>query len=390
MIYNSIRSLCKLLLLLSIIFLIRPSTLQAQSDDTNGRYKSISIRALSGAHIYSGQGLVDKVSYGYGALDVRFAWHPSKLNRWSEDTGYASYGIGYYTANIGDPQVFGNPHALYGFANFFLSKPDRRNVLELSPALGLTYNLEPFNEETNPLNDAIGARMAVYFNVNFGGAYTLNREVDLLYGIDFTHYSNGRSYTPNYGLNLFGLNLGMRYHFNQDQKALDNDPYTTKVVRSRFLRPEKPKALPSDFKHSVDIYAAIGTVQNDADRGTENRYGTFSGVIDYRRYFNRMHGLSLGVDFFHDGSLVENYPDSSDHNLIAVHGGYDFMFWNFDIRIQAGTYLTDDRGKGSIFFRPALQYAISKSLFAQVGLKTRKGFPADWVEFGIGWKPFKW
>lgn len=365
------------------------NTVQGQ-DDQNQRFKSISIKGMSGGHLYSGQDLSDKVSYGYGALDVRFAWHPSKTNQWTQETGFASYGIGYFTSSIGDPQVFGNPHALYGFVNFFLSRPHRRNVLEISPALGLTYNLEPFDEQNNPLNDAIGARMAVYFNVNFGGAYKLNREIDLLYGVDFTHFSNGRTYTPNYGLNLFGFNLGMRYHFNQRQQDLDKDPYTTRVVSSRFLRPERPATEKNAFNNSLDIYLAAGTVQNYIDQGTDLRYGTFTGVVDYRRYFNRMHGLTLGMDLFYDNSLAESYPDSKDRYLVGVHAGYDFMFWRFNIRVQLGTYLTDDRMKDNLFIRPALHYKISRSFFAQVGLKTRNGAGADWIEFGLGWKPFKW
>lgn len=357
---------------------------------SEGRFKSISIKALSGAHLYSGTDLNEKINYGYEALDIRFAWQPSADNTWTRETGFASYGIGFYSASIGDPQVFGNPNALYGFANFFLSKPYRRNILEISPALGLTYNLEPFNEESNPLNDAIGARMAVYFNVHFGGAYTLNREIDLLYGLDFTHYSNGRTYTPNYGLNLLGLNLGMRYHFNQLQKDLDNDPYTTNVFPARFSRPERQPTEKNDFSHSVDIYAAFGTVQNYIDQGTDLRYGTFSGVLDYRRYFNKMHGLTLGGDLFYDNSLAESYPDSSDRFLIGVHAGYDFMFWKFNIRVQLGTYLTDNRMKDDLFIRPALSYKLSESFYAQLGLKTRNGAGADWIEVGIGWKPFKW
>jgi hypothetical protein len=377
----------KNLVLIAVITLMM-STLYAQNDE--GRFKSISVKALSGAHIYSGETLSDKVSYGYSAMDVRFAWHPSKDNLWTRDTGFSSYGFGFYTANVGDPQVFGNPTALYGFVNFFLSKPDRRNVFEISPALGLTYHLQPYNAETNPTQDALGARGAVYFNLNFGAAYKLTRELDILYGIDFTHYSNGRSFTPNYGLNLFGFNAGMRYHFNQEQRKLDPDPYTTNVLPARFNRPERRASEENDFGNSIDLYAALGTVQNNEDAGTSLRYGTFSGVIDYRHYFNRMHGFTAGVDFFVDNSLAPSYPDSGDTFLLAAHAGYDFMFWRFAIRAQVGTYITDDRGKGNFFIRPAIQYEISKSVFAQVGLKTKAGAAADWIEFGVGWKPFKW
>ena len=374
----------------SVLFLLIMTNGLFAQENQNGSFKTLSIRALSGAHLYSGESLVEKVGYGYGALDLRFAWQPSVDNQWAKDTGFASYGAGFYTASVGDPKIFGNPTAIYGFANFFLSNPNKRNSFEISPALGLTYHLEPYNAETNPLQDAIGSRMAVYFNVNFGAAFHLNRETDLLYGIDFTHYSNGRTFTPNYGLNLFGLNLGMRYHFNREQNKLDPDLYATNVLPARFNRPERPSTEKNDFRQSIDLYAGIGTVQNYADKGTQIRYGTFSGVLDYRRYFNRMHGFSAGLDLFYDNSLAESYPNNGDRYLLAMHGGYDIMFGRMDIRVQVGTYITNDRGKGGFFLRPALQYEITKGFFAQVGLKTLNGAAADWIEFGVGWKPFRW
>ncbi|MCO4821267.1 MAG: acyloxyacyl hydrolase [Flavobacteriaceae bacterium] len=362
----------------------------AQENSTSGIFKTISITGHSGAHIYSGVGLTDEVQYGYTSLDVRFSWQPSTDTEWANDTGYAAYGFGYYSSNVGDPQVFGKPNALYGFVNFFLSNSRSKHIFEISPALGITYNLEKYDPESNPTNDAIGASMAVYFSVHFGGAYKLNRELDLLYGIDFTHFSNGRTFTPNYGLNLFGLNVGMRYNFNQYQRQLDRDPYTTNVVSSRFLRPERPKTPKNKYFNSIDFYAAIGTTQNEVDQGTSKRYGVFSGVVDYRHYFNKMHGVTAGLDLFFDNSLAEKYEDTSDRYLLGVHGGYDFMFWRMAIRVQVGTYLTPDRGKGSFYLRPAFQYNFANGLFAQFGLKTTDGAAADWLEFGIGWRPFKW
>ena len=373
-----------------ILSLLLCFTLMTYGQGEQGRYKSISVKAMTGGHLYSGETLTEEVKWGYSAFDIRFAWHPSADNDWTKDTGFASYGVGFYNAFVGDPELFGDPTALYGFANFFLSKPWRRNVLELSPALGLTYHLQPYDPETNPTQDALGSRIAVYFNVHFGGAYKFTRELDLTYGIDFTHYSNGRTWQPNYGLNLFGLNAGVRYHWNQSQKQLDPDPHTTNVVPARFNRPERAASRKNDFSNSIDVYAAAGVVQNEADTGTDRRFGTFSGVVDYRHYFNRMHGVTVGLDLFYDNSLSESFADSSDRFLYAAHAGYDFMFWRFDVRVQLGAYLNDDKGKGKLFTRPAIQYAITDSFFAQVGLKTKNGFAADWVEFGIGWKPFKW
>jgi hypothetical protein len=379
----------KIVLFALPLFFLFLNSMSLLAQDKNS-FKTISITGHSGAHIYSGKTLDDKVEFGYSAVNIKFSWQPSVDNEWTRDTGYASYGIGFFTGNLGDPQVFGQPNALYGFINFFLSNSQSKHIFEIAPAFGLTYNLNPYNPETNPLNDAIGARMAVYFSLNFGAAYKMNREIDLLYGVDFTHFSNGRTFTPNYGLNMFGLNVGARYNFNLAQKKYDKDPYTTNVLASRFHRPERPKTVKKAYKNSIDIVAAIGTTQNDEDAGTSKRYANFTGTIDYRRYFNKMHGTTIGLDFFYDESLSKDYPNKGDQYLVGIHGGYDLMFWRFGIRVQVGTYLTDDFGKGGFYLRPAIQYEITKNLITQFALKTKAGAAADWMEFGIGWKPFKW
>ncbi len=360
-----------------------------KNEENFGRFRFFEIKGHSGMHIYTGSDLESKLENGYGAFELRYGWQPSNPEHWSSPYGFSSYGVGLYTGFLGDPEIFGNPNALYGFLNFNLSNPEKRHFLVLSPAFGLTYNLNPFDEEENPLNDAIGSKIAIYFNMSFGGNYQLNREMDLTYGIDFTHFSNGRTYTPNYGLNMFGINLGMRYNYNADQSKINKDPYTTDLLQARFKRPHsgKPKKL---GENSINIYTAIGTVQNDEDAGTSNRYTTFSGVLDYRHKFSSMSGITAGFDLFYDESLVAKYPDSSNHYLYGIHGGYDFMFYRFTVKVHLGAYLGDDKGKDPMFIRAAFQYDITKWMNAQVGLKTKNGGAADWIEFGIGFTPFTW
>jgi len=359
------------------------------NEDEIGRFRFLEIIGHTGMHLYTGTGLEGKLEDGYGAIEVRYGWQPINPDHWSSPYGFSSYGVGWYSGFIGDPELFGNPNALYGFLNFNLSDPKKRHTFILSPAFGLTYNLNPFDDEENPLNDAIGSKIAVYFNVRYGGSYQLNRELDLIYGIDFTHFSNGRTYTPNYGLNMFGINLGMRYNYNADQSKINNDPFTKDLLPVRFKRPNsgKPRKL---RENSINIYTAIGTVQNDEDAGTSNRYTTFSGVIDYRYKFNTMSGISAGIDLFYDESLKTKYLDSSDRYLYGLHGGYDFMFYRFTVKVHIGAYLSDHKGKDPMYIRAALQYDITKWMNAQLGLKTKNGGAADWVEFGLGFTPFTW
>lgn len=401
---NSKREISKitiqLLACFMLFFVVQVNYAQHNSIDYNdvkdvenyGRFRYVEIRGHTGIHLYGGETLNEDVTDGYGSIEVRYGWQPSKKDHWSAPYGWMSYGVGWYSGFIGDPQVFGKPNALYGFANFPMSKPNKKNMFELNPAFGLTYNLNPYNSETNPNNDAIGSRMAVYFNLYFGAALRLSRSIDMTYGIDFTHFSNGRSSVPNWGLNMFGVSLGFRHYYNADQHKVNNDPFTDELLQARFNRPNARKLRKNtDKPNSLNLHFAIGTVQNYSEQGLDRRHSVWSGIVDYRHKFNEMHGIAVGFDIFHDNSLQVLYPDDKEAlYLYGLHGGYDFMFWRFTIHAQIGAYLSDDRGKDAMYARPALQYDINDWLHAQVGLKTRRGFAADWVEFGIGVTPFKW
>ena len=383
------------LFLIILTYLIFPlQTHSQQSNGTNtaplneGRYRTISISGHGGGHLYSGQTLEDEVVSGYGAITVKYAWQSKDEEVWGP-YGFPSYGVGLYSGFLGDPLIFGNPNAIYGFIRFPISNPSRRNEFAIEPSFGLTYNLNPFDPEENPLNDAIGASMAVYFSLDFGFAYKWTREMDIIYGLDFTHFSNGRSYQPNYGLNMLGLNLGLRYHFNADQRKVDKQLFPDELLQARYKRERRTANKKLEKNQSIIIHLALGTTQSDEDAGTDTRYGNFSGILDYQYKFNNMHGATAGFDYFVDNSLASDNPNDPDKYLIGIHGGYDFMFWRFTIGVHMGAYLTDSRGKESYFVRPAFRYDISDRLFAQIGLKTN-GFAADWVEWGIGFKPFRW
>jgi hypothetical protein len=358
-------------------------------------YRVLDIKLHGGNHLYTGQNLTDALKNGYGAIEVRYGWQSSKEDEWASHQNYPTYGVGWYTGYIGNVDVLGTPNAAYGWINFPLSNALRRNQLELGLAMGLAYNLVPFDPETNQANDAIGAKFAVYFNVNIGAAYQLNRELDLLYGLDLTHFSNGRSFQPNYGLNMIGLNVGLRYHFNRNNKFSENTIYPDQMfdVRGDRTGTRKPQKTGD---HSISIYQAIGTVQNKADAGTSNRYTTSTSQIEYNYSLDENSGLTLGFNYFVDPSLsdIQENPEYAQFNTTAfpgLHIGYDYSFWKLTIRLQLGFNLSEasQTMKGNIFMRPAVKYDVSERFYGQFGLKTVDGAAADWLEFGIGYNIFK-
>lgn len=378
---------------LSCVVICCTMGLMAQDSLTEGTFRFFSLKLHSGTHLYTGQTLGDKLRNGYGAIEIRTGWQSKGKHAWEKHYKYPSYGIGWYTGYVGDIDIFGNPHALFGFITFPITN-GKRNNFQIEPALGLTYNLKPFNPNHNAINDAIGSKFAVYFALHAGGKYRLNREVDLLYGVDLTHFSNGRTVTPNMGLNMAGFSIGGRYNFNARQKLVDNSLHPQTVLQARPILPLRQKPV-RIRENNISLYQAIGSVQNKRDAATSNRYTTSSTVLEYQHKFNVMNGVSVGFDAFIDPSARDTaeFPlnkDKQERFFPGFHIGYDFMFWRLTLKLQYGFHLSamGKELKGNSFLRPAVRYEINKRLFGQLGLKTFNGATADWVEWGIGYKFF--
>lgn len=352
-------------------------------EDLKNRFKYIEVKSQFGSFLKSNSSLRENglMENGYGGMLVKMGWQPTDTTSWVSRYSYPSYGVGLYTGFLNDAQVFGKPQALYGFIRFPLSKLERKNIFAIEPTLGLSYKFNPHDYETNPLNDAIGARMAAYFNVNLGFSYQWTRELDILYGFDFTHFSNGSTFKPNRGLNLYGLNIGIRYHYNATQLAQNKDIFSEEVLPARFKKPAGSPVAP-DRSRSLTVYIAGGVAQSNEMMGTNHLMGVFSGVIDYEYKFSEMHGINGGMDMFYDNRL--RGVIRSDRWGPAIHLGYTFSFYKFDMKFQAGTYISGFPEKGGYFIRPALRYYLNNQLFAQVGLKTLKAGKADYIEYGFG------
>ncbi len=380
---------------LLLVFSLCSFVLSGQNETVKMPYRIFEIKLHGGNHLYTGNTLDELLENGYGALEVRYGWQMSEADEWASVHNYPTWGVGWYTGFIGDVDVFGNPNALYGWLNLPLTKADKRNQFEFGLGLGVTYNLIPYDPEDNAINDAIGARLAAYFNANIGGVYAMNREMDLLYGLDLTHFSNGRTVQPNYGLNMIGLNVGIRYHFNRNNKFNEDrvNPDNILDVRPDRSKTRKPNRTGD---HIITVYQALGTVQNREDAGTSTRYVTSTSMIEYNYSISERSGLTFGFDYFIDPSVsdVDAEPAYAEHETTqfpGIHIGYDYKFWKFTIRLQAGTMITEAGQdiKDGGFLRPAFKFDVSEKFYTQFGLKTYRGATADWFEFGLGFRLLK-
>jgi len=362
-----------------------------QTEPNLGTMHVVQVKIGAGQHLYTGESLSDILDDGYSSLDIRIGWQSKGYADWQKAWNYPLYGVGFYTGWIGERKYLGKPGAIYGFFRQpFLNRPKHHFSWDL--AVGLTYDLNPYDPEENPLNDAIGGRMAVYFTAGIDGNIHLKPDFDLTYGFQVAHFSNGRIETPNYGLNMVGVNLGVQYYFNSARKLLQkiNPDYP---VRSRPIWMDAElKPWQSYYEWSVGI--AAGIVQAGMH---EEYYGTFSLTTDLYRRYDYVGGIGVGLDLFYDGSMLKELSDAGESIrddwyklLVGAHVGHRFYIWRFSIDLNLGTYVfkKTDIHK-NIFARLGLKYSLTDRWYSGVALKTQGLSAADWVEWGIGYRLWK-
>ncbi|WP_291914011.1 acyloxyacyl hydrolase [Chitinophaga sp. CB10] len=383
---------CYLLFLPAFLFAQEGDLWQKAKLDPNlGSHQFLELKYHSGVHIYEGNELKSALDGGYHSFELRLGWQSAGKQNWQRVFNCPSYGVGLYTGNIGDPRELGNPSGLYGF---FYAPIRRRpkHHFEAGLSLGVTYDLAPYDSIKNPSNDAIGSKIDVYFNLDVGGVWKISNTFDIVYGLDITHFSNGRTHTPNMGLNMVGGNVGLRYNFNAVSKVFRTQ------IDSHYIAPRRPTYIlqpiyPVKHYHQLALYGAVGFVQLSSDFGIKATYTTASLVLDYSYRYSNFGSFGAGLDGFYDGSLGYVYTDrygaatTLDKMLLAVHGSHMLHISRFEIVTQLGAYLAQrDDQKGKWFLRVGLRYNINKRGFLQVGLKTLDGGAADWIEWGGGAK----
>ncbi|MCD4698337.1 MAG: acyloxyacyl hydrolase [Bacteroidales bacterium] len=251
--------------------------------------------------------------------------------------------------------------------------------------------MNPTMLKNNPYNDVIGSWLNVYFNFNLDTYWRLSERMDISFGLDITHFSNGRFRTPNKGMNLMGVNLGVAYNFSpMNIYRKHSDEENIYPIRAPFIR----EPLPELDKYSeINFFGTIGTSTTSGDPDVNEagpRYFNSSWGIDFARRFWWRGKYVIGTDIFYDGSLVEGYGKPySEVSVIekmsfGIHAGHDMMFERITLITQLGWYVYKKSSqRGSYYIRAGGKIAINEKWSAHVALKTMNGGIADWIEWGM-------
>jgi hypothetical protein len=374
--------------------------------DTNyGSFNYVQLTYFKGDHVTYPNGFEEAFSKGYNAFELRLGWQSTGRQTWQRLHKYPVYGLGVFVSSLGTADVdsvVGAPSGIY----FFYGEPlirFWRITAYFDLGIGLSYDFVPYDAENNPTNDVIGSRVNLYFNGNLSLMAKLSERMDMSLGANFFHFSNGRSNTPQRGINMGGLNLGLKYNFNamKGHTKLARPDYQP-PVRPVYMKAPKP---PIDRFGELQFLVSGGTVETEPGEAKtatgeqdttllQKRYYTSTIGVDYAYLVWRKLKLHTGLDFMYDGSM-ENYiagkaPQEVDFGgkfMFGYHFGFQYLIERFTLYYSLGFYgYKESETRGTWYMRAGGRIGLTDHIDAHIALKTRNGGIADWIEWGICYK----
>ena len=180
---------------------------------SNDTLKAVVSYELFEANFAFSKLITDDGLYDFPAFlfELRMAKQTVGERIWQKEFGYPEVGWSLVYGNLGPNEIFGKTFGI--IPDLTLNAlSDKSFGLEFRLGVGLAYFTKPYNAISNPENIYIGSRLANISLFSIKLRQKLSDHFFLQYGFNFYHFSNGHYQVPNYGMNLPGFKMGIKYY----------------------------------------------------------------------------------------------------------------------------------------------------------------------------------
>ena len=305
------------------------------------------------------------------AFDLSVSFPTYGKSFWEELYNFPVTGIGYSYWTLGNDEIFGKAHVLYGFINIPIKKNEKFS-LNYQVSLGGAYLTRIFDVDKNHLNRAIGSHTNIYMRLGADAKIRILPQCNMIIEGGLMHFSNGKTRSPNYGINACSVSMGFNYLFNGNNTSI-----------------QKTSIPLIDKKYGQSILLSAGSKVYDNLLG--KKYFVSSISYNIERVFNQRRRIGLGTDLFYDGSIREalawedGTPEKEFTKLIrfGIHGSYSIRYKKIIAGIQLGHYLYSKYTvMTKIYTRISLQYLITDNISGSLSIRSHLG-KADCLEWGL-------
>ncbi|MGB1248063.1 MAG: acyloxyacyl hydrolase [Chitinophagales bacterium] len=283
---------------------------------------------------------------------------------WQQKLHYPEVGATFIHSFFGDKAVFGTANGVYAHAKFWFNRNKIADTY-FRVGSGLAWLDKPYHPNDNSTNNVIGSKLNNITQLKFGADFHVHERVDLALAFTFTHYSNAKTQSPNLGINIPALTLGVRYSpFTQDRQYTYSD------------------TLPSPEKRNEYNYQfSVGTTNKTVGGA---KFPIYVHSFYYSRYTSVANKVWVGASWTtdmqeHDKLLFAEETDklkfrSSDLSLFVAD---EILLGKTSIYFLLGAYLIDKEFRGApIYAKLGVNYYYldfgkhNHKLFVGVNMKT--------------------
>ncbi|TRX54358.1 acyloxyacyl hydrolase [Fulvivirga sp. M361] len=298
---------------------------------------------------------------------------------WESRYNFPDMGITFVYVDYKNPILGKSIGAIPHFQFYSRRNKKARSQLSYKIGLGLGYNSEKYNRETNNKNNVLSTYLSFGILFEVAYQYAINDKMNLTGAMAMTHFSNGSIKKPNSGINVFSINVGLNYRFNDGPMEY--------IVHEDLPLTHKPYGLTMTFTSGAHEASRIGT-------GTYPFF-VLSGLLD--KQLNYKSSIGIGIEWFHSISIKKSRQydywleegKNPDFNRIGVMIGHELSVNQFSLIGQIGYYIYDPYELfDPIYLRLGLRRYFGDRWFSSLCVKSH-GAKSEAAEFAVGYK-IKW
>lgn len=305
------------------------------------------------------------------ALEFSIIKQLSGKKPWERIHNLPESGMSAMYFNLSDSKKLGYAISLFPVINFRFGDLDRSSF-HCKIGAGIGYIEQAFNKKTNYKNQAIGSEFNGFMHVSLYYKRMLSENISFSSGISVSHFSNGSIKTPNLGINLPSLHVGLSYMIDELHCEPNNLEVATNVSKN----------------NSIGI---IGGIRQRYP--VDGDYYAVGGLSYLREWFvSGKSNVGVQAELMYDSSIKPSLDDvnTSFSEQVNYRSGiaasYVFKLNRLNILIQMGAYLYALHNEdGPLYHRFGTRYHLRNNVLALVNLKTHYA-KADYFEFGFGYK----
>lgn len=348
---------------------------------------------------------MEKFNAHYGAIEASVYTRTFGKKAWEADFKYPYIGLTFYHSNLGGFKELGRVYALYPFISYPLNNSQRSQItFKLGIGLGyLTNHFEPYDSD-NYYNFSIGSHLNAAVNLSFEYRQRITDRLMSVASIGLTHFSNGSTKLPNYGLNTFSGAWGLAYHLARP-RGNENPGARPEYYPFEF---DRKKWLSLDLDYGIGFKNVSQTLGGDSTHFYPVHDLTAIFLGQFTQYSRAGFGLSLVLDLsdqklpghrrVDEGIEIEVHEEQGTKTYIIkpyqmaklnLSLCYSLTMSRLSYYFEFGWHLKynkfTDLSKGNIFQKVTARYQVYDNIYAHVSLMTHFG-RADYLCFGIGYR----